>query len=109
MSRIGLNNRPPRPRLLGRTSSNLVELITNKSIDQISDLGFVATHFAVLDEGVDDFRHPEHSFFAFPQPLNVLHSRTRTVRRKMAPSKESDLGDNVRSHPIARMKCFTTY
>lgn len=94
MSRIGLNSRPPRPRIPDRPISSLVELITKKSIDQISDLNFVAAHLAYLDEGVDDFRYPEHSVFAFPQPLNAVHSRVRTIRLKMPAAKESGVDEN---------------
>lgn len=95
MSRVGLNNRPPRPKLPNRSTSSLLELITQKSIDQISDLNFVATHLAELDEGVDDFRYPERSFFAFPQPLHILHSTARTIRLTMPKSKESGVDDKV--------------
>src|SRR5690348_8125729 len=94
MSHIGLNPRSRRPRIPDRSSSNLLEIITKKTIDQISDLTFVAAHLAVLDEGVDDFRYPERSFFAFPQPLNALHSRTRTIRLTMPAAKESGVGDD---------------
>ena len=98
MSRIGLNTRTHRPRLSDRSSSSLFEIITKKTIDQISDLNFVAAHLAVFDEGVDDFRYPEQSFFAFPQPLNTLHSRARTIRSNMVAANESGLEkDQVRS------------
>lgn len=98
MSRIGIttHTHPRRPRLEKRSSSSLLEVITKKSIDQISDLNYVAAHLAALDEGVDDSRYPEHSFFAFPQPLNTPHSRRRTIRLTM-PSKESGVGEKVRS------------
>lgn len=99
MSNIGLSSTSSsRPRLPGRTSSSLIEIITKKTIDQISDLTFVATHLELLDEGVDDFRYPERSFFAFPQPLNTPHSRVRTIRLIMPASKESKesgVGDHV--------------
>lgn len=90
-----------RPKLPDRSTSSLLELITRKTIDQISDLNFVAAHLTELDEGVDetrDFRYPEHSFFAFPQPINVLHSRVRTKRVKMPKSKESGVGEQVSMH-----------
>jgi len=99
MSHVGLNTHlhPHRPRLPARAESSLLELITKKSIDQISDLDSVAAHPAVFDEGVDDFRYPEQSFFAFPQPLNGLHSRARTIRLNMVAANESGLGkDQVR-------------
>lgn len=100
MSRIGLNTAPHRPRIPQRPNSSLLELITKKTIDQISDLNFVAAHLAVFDEGVDDFRHPEQSYFAFPQPLNALHSRARTFRLTMVAANESGLEkDQVRGHP----------
>lgn len=86
MSRIGLQGNK-RPHLSSQRS--LLELITNKSIDQISDLKFVAAHLATLDEGVDDFRYPERSFFSFPQPLNALHSTARTIRLAMPATKEN--------------------
>lgn len=99
MSRIGINttSRPRRPRLPARSSSSLLEIITKKSIDQISDLNFVAAHLVILDEGVDDFRYPEQSFFAFSQPLNALHSRVRTIRRIMPSAKESGVDKDVRA------------
>ena len=76
---LGLNTgiRPRhRPQLLYRSSSSLLEVITQKSIEQISDLDYVAAHFAALDEGIDleDFRYPERSFFAFPHPINLIYS-----------------------------------
>ena len=97
MSRIGLNTDSRRPRIPQRANSSLLEIITRKTIDQISDLNFVAAHLAVFDEGVDDFRYPEQSFFAFPQPLHALHSRARTFRLTMVAAKESGLEkDQVR-------------
>ena len=91
MSQIGLNNHPLRPHLPPRARSSLLELITKKSIDQISDLDYVASRISVFDEGVDDFRYPEPSFFAFPQPLNTLHTRARTIRFNMVAANESGL------------------
>lgn len=82
-----------RPRLPLRKS--LVELITKKTIDQISDLNFVAAHFASIDEGVDEFRYPETSFFAFPQPINVPHSTVRTIRLTMPAAKDTSGEDRV--------------
>ena len=96
---FGLNtqiNSRSRPRpLLQRSSSSLLELITQKSIDRISDLNYVAAHLAVLDEGVDSFRNPRQSFFAFPQPLNTPHTSARTIRLTMPASKESGVDDKV--------------
>lgn len=89
MNRVGLTG--DRPRILLRHSSNVVELITQKTISQISDLNFVAHHFVLLDEGVDEFHHSDRSFFAFPQPLNYIHSTARTIRM----SKESGVDDKV--------------
>lgn len=94
---LGLNTTTrTRPRPLYRSGSSLVEVITQKSIDQISDLDYVAAHLGVLDEGIDleDFRYPERSFFAFPQPINTPHSTARTTRVTM-PSKESGVGEKV--------------
>lgn len=84
---------------LPRSHSSLLELITKKTIDQISDLDFVAAQLVDRDEGVDDFRYPESSFFAFPQPLNTPHSRAQTIRLKMPAAKESDATDKVRISP----------
>lgn len=97
---LGLNTgtRPRhRPQLLYRSSSSLLEVITRKSIEQISDLDYVVTHFAVLDEGIDleEFRYRERSFFAFPQPINTPHSTARTIRLTMPTSKESGVGEKV--------------
>lgn len=103
MSRVGLNsNSFFRPRLASNSSkpsSYVVEVITKKSIDQISDLNFVAAHLAYLDEGVDDFRYPEGSFFAFPQPLNSVHSRARTIRLTMPSAKDSGVEEKVSLRP----------
>lgn len=95
---LGLNTGTrSRPRILYRSSSSLLEVITQKSIAQISDLDYVAAHLAALDEGIDleDFRYPEQSFFAFPQPINTPHSRSRTIRINMPSAKESGVGDKV--------------
>lgn len=98
MSRVGLHDSHlRRPHLPHRSSSSLLELITNKTIDQIADSSNIVDHRTILDEGVDDFRYPEQSFFAFPQPINTPHTRTRTIRLKMpaAKSKESGVGEKV--------------
>ena len=92
MNRIGL--RPNRPQLSRYKS--LLELITQKSIDQLSDLKLVQAHFSlpILEEGVDDFRHPETSYFAFPQPILSLPTTARTIRLTMPAAKESGIGDD---------------
>lgn len=94
MTCIGLLNSSSRPSL--QPSKSLVELITRKSIQEISDLKLVPAHFSVpaLEEGVDDFRHIKHSFFAFPQPIQALYSTARTHRLTMPASKESGIGDD---------------
>lgn len=105
MSTVGLSSSSSsvsRPRLPGRSSSSLIELITSKSIDQISALTFVPAHLELFDEGVDDFRYPGHSFFAFPQPINTPHSRVRTIRVSMPSSKESGVGEKVSAQPQCR-------
>lgn len=92
MSHIGFNSSRPR---LSRTRS-LVEVITRKSIEELADLQLVRTPSSLpaLEEGIDDFRYPETSFFAFPQPLSAPPSTTRTYRLKMPASKESGIGDD---------------
>lgn len=109
MTHFGLHtystSNPSRPKL-DRAASSLLELVTGRSIDQISDLNFVAAHLAFRDEGVDDFRYPERSFFAFPQPINAPHSTVRTIRLNMpaAKNKESGVDDKV-CGCLRQMKC----
>lgn len=104
MSRIGLNSYPSvRPRLL-RTSS-LLELITNKSIEQLSDikLAQAQAHFDLpdLDEGIDleDFRNAT-PIFAFPQSSQALNSIVRITRFIMPTSKESGIGDEKQNGAV---------
>lgn len=93
MSRVGLNS-TSRPRISSHRS--LLEVITNKSIDQIIHLKLTWAHFQIpaLEEGIDDFRHPETSLFAFPQPNLAPPSAARITRLKMPASKESGIGDD---------------
>lgn len=98
MSRVGLHDSHlRRPRLPHRSSSSLLELITNKTIDQISDSSHSLDNRSTLDEGVDDFRDPDHSSSAFVEPTSTSHTRTTSVKVDMpaAKSKESGVGEKV--------------
>lgn len=83
-----------RPRL--KHNKSIVEFITGKTIEEISDLKYVQLQLALPDllEDELDGDNPgpstfnESSVFAFPQPLHRLHSTTRTYR-KMPAAKDS--------------------
>lgn len=92
-----------RPRLKHKKS--LVEFITGKSIDDLaslSDLKYLQLQLRLPDLIEDDlegelagpsFTFSDSSVFAFPQPLQILHSTARTYRR-MPAAKDSGVGDD---------------
>jgi len=83
-----------RPRL--KHNRSIVEFITGKTIEELSDLNYVQLQLALPDlledELDDDTPGPStfnsSSIFAFPQPVQSLHSTTRTYR-KMPAAKDS--------------------
>lgn len=90
-----------RPRF--QRNKSIVEFITGKSIDDLSELNYVAVQLGLPDllEGLDEEELPgssrfsSKSVFAFPQPLNHLESNFRTFRRMpAAKSKESGVGED---------------
>ena len=98
-----------RPRLKHRKS--LVEFITGKSIDDLSslsDLKYLQLQLGLPDLVEDDLEGElagpsrtanESSFFAFPQPLNTLHTTARTYRR-MPAAKGSGSGEDLQNGSI---------
>ena len=98
-----------RPRLKHKKS--LVEFITGKSIDDLSslsDLKYLHLQLGLPDLVEDDLEGElagpsgtfnESSVFAFPQPLNTLHSTARTYRR-MPAAKQSTAGDDRQNGAI---------
>jgi len=98
-----------RPRLKHKKS--LVEFITGKSIDDLSslsDLKYLQLQLGLPDIVEDDLEGElagpsrtsnESSIFAFPQPLNTLHSTARTYRR-MPAAKQSAAGDDHQNGAI---------
>lgn len=88
-----------RPRLSRKKS--LVEFITGKSIDDLSslsDLKYLQLQLGLPDLIEDDLEEElagpssvNTSVFAFPQPLQTLHSTARTYTR-MPAAKESGIG-----------------
>ncbi len=89
-----------RPRLKHKKS--LVEFITGKSIDDLaslSDLKYLQVQLGLPDLIEEDDLEGEFtrssfsssSVFAFPQPLQTLHTTARTYRR-MPAARESGLG-----------------
>merc|ERR1712230_285204 len=88
-----------RPRLSRKKS--LVEFITGKSIDDmgsLSDLKYLQLQLGLPDLIEDDVEEElagpssiNTSVFAFPQPLQTLHSTARTYTR-MPAAKESGIG-----------------
>lgn len=85
-----------RPRLRHRKS--ILEFITGKSIDDLSELSLVHRELGILleEEGIDDSYTPSSSAlpFTFAQPINTLESSARTFR-KMPAAKESGTGDDA--------------
>jgi V-type H+-transporting ATPase subunit A len=94
-----------RPRLQQRKS--LVEFITGKSIEDISDLKYLQIQLGLPDLLEDDSDEElagpstfnESSVFAFPQPLQYLSTTSRTYR-KMPAAKESGIGDDNQNGSI---------
>ena len=85
-----------RPRLLTKRPS-LLELITRKSLNDLSDLRYLHPHLGLpeLLEDIEDLHQSStSSFFAFPTPIQTLHSTARTIRM---PSNESG-GDDDGQH-----------
>ncbi|KIW79689.1 V-type proton ATPase catalytic subunit A [Fonsecaea pedrosoi CBS 271.37] len=92
-----------RPRL--KRKKSVIEFITGKSIDDlatVSDLKYLHLQLGLPDLIEDDLDEGElagpssdnsSSIFAFPQPLQTLHTTARTYRR-MPASKESGIGDD---------------
>lgn len=90
-----------RPRL--KHQKSLVEFITGKSIDDLaslSDLKYLQLQLGLPDLVEDDLEgelagssFSNTSVFAFPQPLQTLHTNARTYRR-MPAAKESGTGPN---------------
>jgi V-type H+-transporting ATPase subunit A len=84
-----------RPRLQHRKS--ILEFITGKSIEDLSELGLVHRELGILleEEGIDDSYTPSASAlaFTFSQPINTLETSARTFRR-MPAAKESGVDDD---------------
>jgi hypothetical protein len=98
-----------RPKLQQHRS--LLEFITNKSFEELSDLKLVQVSLGLpelledgdgLEQDLDEssfppkLKHIVPSTFSFPQPLNYLPSSVRTYRR-MPAQKESELDDQYGS------------
>ena len=82
-----------RPRLLTKRHS-LLELITNKTIDNLSDRRFLHLDLTLpgLVDDIDELHHSSNSsVFAFSTPYQTFHPTARTVKM---PSKESGIGDD---------------
>lgn len=81
-----------RPRLAHRKS--LLEFITGKSIDDLSDLKYLQIKLGLpeLIEDIEEGASTSYNPFTFPQPLHALETAARTFR-KMPASKESGIGD----------------
>lgn len=91
-----------RPRF--QKNKSIVEFITGKTIEEISDLKYVQLQLALpdlLDDELDgDLPGPsnfnEASIFAFPQPLQHrdLHTTARTYRKMPAAKDTTNAGDD---------------
>ena len=96
-----------RPRL--KRKKSLVEYITGRSIDdlnRISDLRYLQLQLGVpdlIDEDLEgELLYPSFSgssVFAFPQPLQTLHTTAHTYRR-MPAAKESGIGEDDQNGSI---------
>ncbi|KIX09153.1 V-type proton ATPase catalytic subunit A [Rhinocladiella mackenziei CBS 650.93] len=97
-----------RPRLKHKRS--LVEFITGKSIDDLaslSDLKYLHVQLGLpelIEEDLEEGELPGPSFndssvFAFPQPLQTLHTNARTYRR-MPAAKEPASGEDLQNGTI---------
>ena len=90
-----------RPRLKHNSSSSIVEFITGKSIEEISDLKYLQLQLGLpdlLDDDLDDelagpSTFSASSIFAFPQPLLSLPTTT-TSYRKMPAAKATKTADD---------------
>ena len=88
-----------RPRL--RQNKSIVEFITGKTLEEISDLKYLQIQLALPDLLDDDLEDDpagpstfnDSSTFAFPQPLQHLSTTTRTYR-KMPAAKNPDIADD---------------
>ena len=89
-----------RPRL--KHTKSVIEFITGKSIEDlstVSDLKYLQLQLGLPDllEDLDESELPgsssDDSLFAFPQPLQTLHTSARTYRR-MPAAKESGIGED---------------
>lgn len=86
-----------RPKLKHRKS--ILEFITGKSIEDLSELALVHRELGILleEEGIDDSLSytPSASAlaFTFAQPINTLETSARSFRR-MPAAKESGVGDD---------------
>ena len=82
-----------RPRLKHKKS--IIEFVTGRSIDELSDLRYLQVSLGLPDliEDVDESSSPNHTPFSFPQPVHYLHSTARTYRR-MPAAKERNEDDD---------------
>lgn len=92
-----------RPRL--ERQKSLIEFITRKSIEELSDLKYLQRTLSlpgIIDDHVDNelpsSKSSSHAF-SFPQPINTLHTTARTYRR-MPAAKESGVGDDASNGAI---------
>lgn len=85
-----------RPRLKHRKS--ILEFITGKSIDDLSELALVHRELGILleEEGIDDSYSPSSSAipYTFAQPINTLETTARSFRR-MPAAKESGTSEEA--------------
>ena len=84
-----------RPRLKHRRS--IIEFVTGKSIDELSDLQYLRISLGLPDL-IEDLDEPSpHTVFSFPQPINYLHS-TATIYRRMPAAKQRSGDDDDAQH-----------
>ncbi|KAG9792251.1 ATP synthase alpha subunit vacuolar, partial [Aureobasidium melanogenum] len=93
-----------RPRL--KHQKSIVEFITGKSIEDLSDLKYLHQQLGLPNLIEDDLEgelsgpsFSDTSVFAFPQPLQALHSTAHTYRR-MPAAKESGIGHDHQNGTI---------
>lgn len=81
------------PRLKHKKS--VIEFVTGKSIDELSDLKFLQLQLGLPDlaEELDESSTSAPTAFTFAQPVNYLHSTARTYYR-MPAAKESGQDDD---------------
>ena len=83
-----------RPGLKHRKS--IIEFVTGKSIDELSDLQYLRISLGLPDL-IEELDEPSPSTaFSFPQPVNYLHSTATTYRRIMPAAKQSSGDDDDR-------------